>query len=382
MKRDLYGHEQRYRNWKESVLKYGEDELTKKNSDILLKFIFDMELGINVSSLSKKGARSPHRLNALRQKLVQIFKFLQERGVKDITKVKREELMQLFNDMRSGIIKTKNGTPYKSTGDYVKDFKAFWAWWRKINRLKTPSIKIENIVEDLDRSGEKPKWVYLTDEQIKRLLKNTLEKYAPFFEFMYCTGARPTEALSVLGRDIIKDKKGVYVNLSNEASKTFGRKIKLQLSGEPVLKYMKENEIKDDDYLFPFSSFTVNKYLKELCTKLFGEKVSQAGNKFSEFSLYDWRHNSACFWVQRYKRNSDMMYRFGWKSEKYIFYYSEFLGMRDKIRDEDMYIDVTKTELEKEMGLQKKKLEALEKLTKKILKEGIESFGEIKVKLS
>ena len=306
--------------------------------------------------MSKKGARSPHRLNALRQKLVQIIKFLQKRKVKDITKVKREELMQLFNDMRTGVIKTKNGTLYKSTGDYVKDFKAFWAWWRKINRLKTPSIHIENIVEDLDRTGEKPKWVHLTDQQIKKLLKNSIEKYTSLFEFAYDTGARPTEIFSVLGRDITQDKKGVYVNFRNEASKTFGRKIKLQLSGETILKYIKDNDIKDEDYLFSFTSFAINKYLKELCFKLFGNKVSQAGNKFNQFSLYDWRHNSACFWVQRYKRNSDMMYRFGWKSEKYIFYYSEFLGMRDKIRDEDMYIDVTKTELEKEVEELKKKV--------------------------
>lgn len=350
MKRDLYGHEQRYANWKEEVLKNGEPELTKKNSDILLKFVFDMELGINVSSFSRKGARSAHRLNAVRHKLTQIFKMLQERGVKDITKVKREVLMQLFADMRNGTIKTRRGTIYKCTGDYVKDFKAFWNWWIKINRLKNPPIKIDNITEDISREGEKPKWVYMDEEQIKKVLKNSIEKYAPLFEFAYCSGARPTEIFSVLGRDITKEKNGIYVTLREEASKTFGRKIKLQLSGETILKYIKDNQIKEEDYLFPFSVSMVNQYLKEICKKLFGDKVSQAGNKYSEFSLYDFRHNSACFWVQRYKRNSDMMYRFGWKSEKYIFYYSEFLGMRDKIRDEDMYVDITKTELEKRIS--------------------------------
>ena len=106
----------------------------------------------------------------------------------------------------------------------------------------------------------------------------------------------------------------------------------------------------------------VNKYLKELCKNLFGEKVSKAGAKYSEFTLYDFRHNSSCFWLQRYKTNSMMMYRFGWKSEKYIHYYSEFLGMKDEIRDEDMYIDITKTELEREIEKLKRNSKAQNKI--------------------
>ena len=43
------------------------------------------------------------------------------------------------------------------------------------------------------------------------------------------------------------------------------------------------------------------------------------------------------------------MFKFGWATERYIHYYSEFRGKRDKISDEDMYVDITKTELEKDV---------------------------------
>jgi chromosome condensin MukBEF complex kleisin-like MukF subunit len=54
------------------------------------------------------------------------------------------------------------------------------------------------------------------------------------------------------------------------------------------------------------------------------------------------------------------MYKFGWKTSKYIHYYSEFLGMKDTIRNEDLYVDITKTELENEI---KKLKEGMKKQT-------------------
>lgn len=58
MKVDVYGHEARFKKWKEEVLLEGERGLTKANSDILIEFILDMEIGRNVSRQSKRGPRS------------------------------------------------------------------------------------------------------------------------------------------------------------------------------------------------------------------------------------------------------------------------------------------------------------------------------------
>ncbi len=44
-----------------------------------------------------------------------------------------------------------------------------------------------------------------------------------------------------------------------------------------------------------------------------------------------------------------MKYRFGWKKSDKIHYYSELLGMKDTIQEEDMFLDTTKTEIEQKL---------------------------------
>lgn len=355
MKVDLYGHEQRYKNWKEESARkgYREEELTKPNSDILIKYVFDMEIGVNISNKNKKGARSYPRLNNIRQRLSQIFRMLQERGIKDATKISEKEITVFFTDMCKGAIRTSRGEMYKSAPDYIKIFKAFWHWWMKINRKEGKTIS--DITEDLDtRRASKPKWVYMDDEQIDSLLKKA-EHYKPLLAFLFDGGTRVTEALSLRIKDISQEDKGeVWVDIPDEISKTFGRKIKLILCGKDLIKYIQENKLNDDDLLFPYSAPMVNRYLNELGKQLFGDGYSKAGERYPRLTMYDFRHCSSCYWLKRYKTIGSIMYRFGWKSEKYIHYYSEFLGMKDPIKQDDLYIDITKADMEKEIATLKK----------------------------
>ena len=73
--------------------------------------------------------------------------------------------------------------------------------------------------------------------------------------------------------------------------------------------------------------------------------------------MYDFRHCSCCYWLPRYKSESALKFRFGWKKSDKIHYYSEMLGMRDTISEEDLLIDVTKTELEKRLTKSENKSE-------------------------
>lgn len=377
-KADLYNHKKRYQAWKKEAKKsgYKEEGLSLDNSKMLLKYVFDMELGLNISNKNKKGARGFHRLNAIRQKVKQILKMLEERGIKDIRKISKKELVLFFNDMSNGVIKTQKGEKYKSTADYVKSFKAFWRWYMKASRGN-----IQDITEELDtKQDEKPKWVYLGNKEIEKVIQNIKTLYKPVISFLYDSGARVTETFSLVVGDVTKEGSSVFVNIRNEISKggNCGRKIKLMLSGEDILKYIKENKLKQEDKLFYQSPFMVNKELKKISKKLFGDDYTQAGDKYSNLTMYDFRHNSCCFWLPRYKTAAALMYRFGWKSEKYIHYYSELLGMKDTISQEDMFIDISKTELEK-------KVKKSEKVSKD-LAEGFSSllkvFLDKKIKLS
>jgi len=55
-----------------------------------------------------------------------------------------------------------------------------------------------------------------------------------------------------------------------------------------------------------------------------------------------------------------LKYRFGWKKSEKIHYYSEMIGMRDTISEEDLLTDVTKTELEKRLTKSENRAEILE----------------------
>jgi len=50
---------------------------------------------------------------------------------------------------------------------------------------------------------------------------------------------------------------------------------------------------------------------------------------------------------------------FGWKKSDMIFYYTELLGMSDNIESEDLYIDISKTELEHQINKDRTEIELL-----------------------
>ena len=92
--------------------------------------------------------------------------------------------------------------------------------------------------------------------------------------------------------------------------------------------------------------------------------------------MYDFRHCSCCYWLPRYKSESALKYRFGWKRSDKIHYYSGMLGMKDTINEDDMLVDLTKTEIEKrlvrsenEKDILQDRLEMLEKQMSVIMPE-------------
>ena len=359
MKIDPYNHERKWNRWKDKVQKLdGIPDISRQNSEVILNYLRDMELGLNTSFSSKKGARSFTRLNTVRQRLTFLGrKFKEILDVDDITKLTEQQVCSFFVDMRKGVIKRQDGQRYRATRDFVKIFKAFWHWHQKVARKA--GKKIEDITTYLDSSGEKPEWVYLNEEQIRIFSDNCNPKYKTIVMFLFDTGIRaPTELMNIKLSDLSQDY--MELNIRDEISKTFGRRIKLMICSELVKRYIKENKLGQEDYLFKFSPYVINRYLKRLAEKLFGNEKSLAGQNYSDLTMYDFRHCSCCYWLPRYKSESALKFRFGWKKSDKIHYYSEMLGMRDTISEEDLLIDVTKTELEKRLTKSENKSELLE----------------------
>ena len=190
-------------------------------------------------------------------------------------------------------------------------------------------------------SNDKPKWVYLTEEQFYLLANSASLEIRTLLLFLYDTGIRaPTELMNIRVSDFYNDFK--ELNIRDEISKTFGRRIKLMLCSEQIKNYILYKQLNKDDFVFKICPPSTNRTIKKLAMKLFGEEVSPAGQKYSEITMYDFRHNSCCYWLPRYKSESAIMYRFGWKKSDKIHYYSELLGMKDTISEEDLIIDKPK----------------------------------------
>jgi integrase len=385
MKRDPYKHQEKYLAWKERIDEVGHiEEISKKNSDLILKYIFDMELGMNVSRKSAKGSRSYIRLNNLKQRMIFLSKRLEEyytlSCLKDLTE---HQVISFFSKMRSGEIKRVDGGEYKSVVDFVKIFKAFWHWHIKVS--KKQGIEILDITEDLDCSKNKPQWVYLNEQQVRHLCENAKYNYKVLIMFLFDSGIRsPTELINIKVSDFLKDYK--ELNIRDEVSKTFGRRIKMMMCSSLIKEYIQAKNLSSEDYLFDITPCVVNRYLKRLSKKLFGEGNSLAGQKYSDLTMYDFRHISCCYWLPRYKSESALKFRFGWKKSDKIHYYSEMLGMKDTISEEDMLIDITKTELEQrvtktenEKEVLNERLQALEKQMGEIL--GLVKRGELVIPL-
>src|SRR3989338_626772 len=120
MRIDPYKHKERYQKWRELV-NGGIPDISKFNSDLILRYLDDMESGINISSGSVKGARSYIRLNTLKEKMIYFSKRFKELyDLDNITDIDEDNLLQFFSKMRRGDILRYDGKVYISVGYYVK----------------------------------------------------------------------------------------------------------------------------------------------------------------------------------------------------------------------------------------------------------------------
>ena len=348
MKLDPYRHKEMYEKWK---LNPNNPNVSKANNNIIQNYIFDMEIGKNVSRFSPKGTRSHIRLNKSRQKIFFICELLEKHTkVMNVTKVTEDQMHKLFNDMRTGKIRKINGGIYKSTGDYVRVFKAFWHWHQKVS-----SKKIKDITEDLDTREETPEFIYFTEEELNDMLKLADPDMKVLMVFLFDTGMRVTEMKNIKVSDFLNDFKEVKIR--EETAKTFGRRIKLMMCSDVVRNYIDIMDLKSDNFVFKLHTSHMNKRLK---------KIGKNALAKEGLTLYDFRHSSACFWYPRYPNIQGLLYRFGWKKIEMAHYYARFLGMEDTISEGDLLLGVTKTELEKEMIKMKKELEHFKEAFKMI----------------
>ncbi len=336
---DPYNRKESYEKWKEEGARF--EGISNHNQKLIQEFIFDLEQGLNVNDSSKKGSRSYARLLTYRTKLKLWAVLFSDKYNKNIDSVNRKQFHEVCKELREGIIKKANGEAYTSPEDYIKAFKTFWHWLQKIK-----NGKIEDITNLMDTKSGKPVWVYLSEKDYRRYADSCHYYYRVLCLFLLDTGMRVTEMKNIRVSSFSEDFS--TVEIKDEHSKTFGRKIKLMLTKDLIKDFIETNKLKEDDLLFDKNVAVINQYLKNKAIKMFGDKKSKAGELCKNFTLGDCRHNSACYWLPKYPNPQGMMYRFGWKKTDKIFYYSEFLGMADNISETNMLSETDKTQMQKD----------------------------------
>jgi site-specific recombinase XerD len=337
-------------------------EVSTHNSKLIKEFLNDYEMGINVGIF--KGRRRPATLTKLRHQLI----FFNNQLNKNLDEVQQKDLHKLFFDMEEGTITKSSGKRYLGVGEFVKSAKSFYGWLnrthkREDNPTKDLSIDVSN------GGGRKPHWVYLDNEKMKTIIDNARGDYRALILFLYDSGLRPQEAWRIRISDFSEDYSVLDIPEIREnkerVSKTFSRKIKLTQCSKLIKGYIQKNKLSKDDLLITKNQPAFNRYLGRTAKRLFGDNTTKARGRYDQLKSYDIRHNSAVYYLNLYKTNKDLMYRFGWKKEDKIFYYTEFLGIQDKI-DEDMLTPEDKNKVAKMEKNMKILTNTIRKIVKKI----------------
>lgn len=386
MKVDVFNRKQQYLNWKERVLAEGIEGLTKENSSIIIQYVLDMEVGRNIAKGSVKGGRGFPRLCNISNRLTWIARKLQDRGIEDLRACDEQIVLSLFSDMERGVLLTLAGKPYKSYRDYGVVFKSFWHWWMKVNRKQGKPLP--DITEDIPTGRTQPRFVYLTKEQLDRML--------PFFEkeeqtvllFLFDSLVRsPSEVLSLQVEHIHTRDDDVCLSIPDEISKTFGRTLNLLYSGQAVLDHIAQKGLGPSDRLFSFKPENLNKKFQTVAVELFGDVRSHPqGDYFRNATPYDLRHSGAVHFRLLSKENPGIIsldavrHRGGWTDMKMLNYYTQFLGLDGMIEKQGMLLRKDKHKLEREVDQLRNELAEIKAMNSKIMqlaKQGLSSGGEL-----
>ncbi|MDP2749574.1 MAG: site-specific integrase [Nanoarchaeota archaeon] len=353
---EIDGANHRYENLKQRLKKADVDalRLSKENITILCEFLSDLEKGKYVSKNSPKGGRSPKRLVRLFYSLRRIIECIKGVTITDITE---KQLEKFFDDLNSDKLRKVNGEIYKDKRDFKRDFSSFWHW-HMMKTYKTKDQRINDITEYITTNKEsRPDFLFFTLDELKeKILSNTNnEDLKALFLVLFDLGARPAEFYNLKLKDVRwSDSDNKYlIDIPEEVSKTFGRKIKLWISSIILKKYLARHDFQPEDYIFIKKKNHMKKFLFELNKKEIWKQFNQKVHK--NITFYDFRHSSSCYYLNKYPTAKDMKYRFGWKKEDKIEYYTHFLGKQDFLSEEDMLSPEDKTRLEKELDEQRKK---------------------------
>lgn len=368
---DPHNNSGQHENWRKKITKEnGEIDyhtfttMPKDFSEYLTRYTLDLELGRNLAKGKRKGARSLHYLVSNRNRLKKTFELMQAYKPVSLFEMTEDYVLEFFKLMKNGTITATDGRPYTAPNNYSKLFFSFWRWLIRV--CKKEGIELKDIVVDLDTHKDiKPKWHYFTLKDVEKMadvVPNLYYKALMFF--LLDAGIRPpTELMNVRRKDItpIAGTEYYHLDIRDETSKTFGRKIKLMICSPILKRYLASRKFQPDDFIWDKSYIVTSRIIARAGFKALGigKKVVQKNGKVvtsGGITLYHFRHNSVCHYLPIYQSENQMKYRYGWNQARMIHYYSEYIGMRDTISEDQMLVDSSKSQLQQDLEQEKRKV--------------------------
>jgi DNA-binding ferritin-like protein (Dps family) len=323
------------------------DKMSSEASRQIIRLIFDLMEGRNLAKGSPKGARQMTTISSYLTRLPLTIERLEAFCKRTLFQLTEDDVFKFFGSMRDGTLKTGQGLPYKDVQSYVKIFCSFWNW--NVRTQRKEGKILPNIVEYLNiTNAQKPKWVYFTLKDVEKMCDYAPNMYYKALAlFLFDSGIRaPKEMSNVKVSDLTPTPDGnhYFLQIREETSKTFGRKIKLMICSDALKKYLAIAGKSPDDFVFDLDYAASTQMLKKMAFKACGfGKVSIT--RFNQrritggISMYDFRHCSVCHYLPVYKSENQIKYRYGWAKADMIHYYSEFIGMRDTLSEDDLFVN-------------------------------------------
>jgi len=319
-------------------------KISKRNESLLDEFAADFKIGRNVSV--SKGGRSKETIKKNHYRMRTIASFAEKQfGVCDVSRLNEEQALTLFERMDKGVLKTLAGAPFRSVDSYQSTFKCFWHWLMKSR--KKIGVDVPNVVGDIIVQKRRPEFTYFTKDQVIEMCRTAPFRYRVLLWFLFDSGVRPQELRKLLVGNVSTDGEGTtWLVVPNHVAKkgSFGRRIKLLLAHELLREWIAGRD--PEGLLFDIDNRVVNQFLSRGPTKVVGKKIT----------LYDFRHSSCCYWLNIYRRDAALKYRFGWKNSDMIEYYTRYIGLQDDLCEDDLLTDAARTRLEKEIAQLKTRL--------------------------
>jgi len=338
---DINNNQKKWEDIKKKEISKGTIKgLSKHNSEIAIKMLTSYEMGIDTT---QGGKIAPASLLRIRYSFQKINKALKRKDFESLTRKQASELCDKYR-----------------SSDFVKNLKSIYSWMYRKRIIK------ENVCDHIrkgDYSKGKPKWVYFNEKEFKRIINAGNADFRTIATFKLDSGIRPQEGWLIKVKDFSDDFTVLEIPDKREngrkVAKTFSRKIKLKMCSGLIKDYVKRHKLTSDDFLIQVTQAGFNKTFRSIAERLFGKEPTKAGDSPDKASATDIRHIASCFWLIRYPKHNGLMYRMGWKKHDRIFYYSEFLNLRDTIDDDDMVTQEDKNRYEKQFEKQDKKIKLL-----------------------